>query len=206
MITRTNTKTAVALLLAATALAGCGDGDEAADVPAPTTVASTPVDASVPAVTPETKKIAASDEGKWATQLCTEMAGKVGQIKPPTIDDASPEGTQKGLVAFFDEVVKQQGAQLSTMKSVGPPPGDKAGAEWKTAMTNLRKVRSEVTTVKDDLEATTPGNKAELAKQISGLGKQLESLGAYGGPIGELKASKNVGAALSVEPACAKVS
>lgn len=200
-------KTAVALLCAATALAGCGDdGDEAADVPAPTTVASTPGSTPAVAETPETKKIAASAEGKWATKLCTEMVGKVGQIQPPVIDDASPEGTQKGLIAFFGEVVEQQGAQIATLKSVGPPPGDKAVAEWEKAVTKLREVRREVTTVKKDLEATTPGSKAELAKQMSGLGKQLESLGSYGGPIADLKASKKVGAALGVEPACAKVS
>lgn len=191
---------AVALLAVAGLLAGCGD-----DKKEGANAGSTPAAAATTDTAATTAAVATTPEGSWASKLCTEMASRAKELQPPSIEGASPEATKKALIAFFVSVGDQLGDQIDAIEEIGPPPGDDA-AGWKAAVKRMKKTEDGVGDIRKSLRAASPKSSADINKIIADLSGQMQTLTKYQGPVADLSKDKALAAALSAEPACAKVS
>lgn len=192
---------AVAFLAVAGLLAGCGDDKGEAENPNVTPPGAT-------ATTPSADDVAAiatTPEGTWASKLCTEMASRAKEVQPPDVAGGSPEATKKALVAFFVSVGGQLGDQINAIEEIGPPPGDDP-AGWKAAVKRMKKTEAGVEDIRKSLRASSPKSSEDIDKIVADLGEQMQTLTQYEGPVADLSKDKALAAALSAEPACAKVS
>ncbi len=184
----------LAAVLAAGALAGCGDDKKEGATPTPTSADQAQASK---ASTPETS---------WAAKLCTTMAGKAKTVQPPKVDASSPAATKKALITFFSDVGEQLNDQVDTVKEVGPPPTDEAKAAWNKAVDRMSDVENEVAKIRKGLRAADYQNAADVNAVVEDLGKQMNKLTQYQGPVAELSENKALSEALVNEPACSKVS
>lgn len=205
---RANAKLLAVALAATTAFAGCGSDDNTntsnsgsgADASTPTSLAQAAT--ATPMPTSPAESAGATDTQKWAKDVCAKLADATTAVKPPEVNPSTPKETKASLKAFFDQIAEQLDKQGSALKKVGPPPGPNGKAEYKKALAKLDEVQTAVERVAVSTKNASANNAAQMQELMTELGKQLQSLANYEGPISELMQTKSVGKQLSAEPAC----
>ena len=210
-------KACAAAVLAAAMLVGCGSDDEPAEkadaAPAGTTIPKSP---SQTATTEEEKKEAkaqeaalakevsadSSAERAWAKKLCTAMADTSEPLTPPTLEAAEVGTTQNSLARFFTQAQKQLEAQVTTLEKVGAPPNGRASTEWTQAVGGMETISQQLGVVQKSVKAAKLDNQKDLEKFTTDLGKQMDVLSNYPGPIAVLLPNPEIGPALEAEPRC----
>lgn len=193
MLTR-NTRAAAVALLLAVGFAGCGDDADKSGASADGGSASSEQ------VVPPTP------EENWAKEVCTAIAKQVKEVQPPRVESNDPADTQKALVTFFSQVGGQLEGQVEAIKTVGPPPDAATKAEWEKAVEGLEKTNAKITGIRKELRGANPKSSEDIDKIVASLSKDMQVLTQYDGAIAELKKNKQLGTALTTEPACASVS
>jgi hypothetical protein len=195
---------ALVALCATTALAGCGSKDK--DTPTPTAAASTPTfpaDTPTPTGPSPADAPGASPTVKWAKATCAKLVGAQKAVQPPQVSPSTPDDTKKSLTTFFGQLSDQLGAQADVLKEAGAPPGPNGRKAYAAALAKLAVVQAKVDKVQAQVKSSDAGSEKEMQVLIASLGKTLESMASYEGPISELMATRSLGDALSAEPACA---
>lgn len=214
-------RAAAAVLAATAALAGCGGSDEpeqkADAAPAGTTIPQAP---SQVATTEEQKKEAkakeaalakevsekGSEERAWAKELCSAMSNASKPLTPPNVGADEVDTTQRSLTRFFSQAQDQLGVQIKTLESVGAPPNNRASTEWQQAVGGLKTIRQQLGVVQKSVAAAKLENQKDLETFTTDLGRQMEALSNYPGPIAILSPNPEIGPALQAEPGCRKLS
>lgn len=199
----------VAALCVATALAGCGDKKKdattASTPPAATTVATTPEETPTPVATSPSKSPTATPTEIWVHDTCDKLSKSTKALQPPTVQGTTPEKTKESLQAFFGQLATQLGNQQDALKAAGPPPGPNAQREYKKALAQLTKVEAKIKVVADRVKAADVSSAAEVQALVADLGKSLQVMSNYDGPIAQLMKTNSLGKALAAEPACASL-
>lgn len=214
-------KAAAAALLVAATFAGCGgsddDGEQADAAPAGTTIPQSP---SQTATTEEEQKEAKakeqalakeisakeSPERAWAKKLCTAMAGAAKPLTPPNLEAPNVETTQQSLARFFTQAREQLGVQVETLEKVGAPPNDRASTEWQQAVGGMETIQQQLGVVQKSVKAAKLDNQKDLEEFTTDLGKQMDVLSNYPGPIAILTPNPEIGPAIQAEPRCRNLS
>jgi hypothetical protein len=198
-------RSAVALVATAGLLAGCGDSDtdpvgSTTDAPAATTAAVTAT--PIPTLSAKDKKELASPNGKWATSVCNGLVKGTLELQPPNVDPANPASTRTSLISFFKQVGDQLEGQVKVLKDAGKPP---TGIDtYKSSIRRLEKIKRSVRELGENVEESNATSEADITAVVAGLGKQMNALSSYGGPVVDLSKNKDLAKVLSAEPACAK--
>ncbi len=185
-----------ALVALSLGVASCGD-----DGVRP--VGSTP---AAPTSTPVKSEKSSTPRAEWVLAACKSLAKVNASVQPPAIQPSTPQKTKQSLERFYTDLSSVLSEQEKALAAVGEPPGRNAGRDYSETVTRLKDVQAQLTQLKGRVSAADLKTADDLNDLLEVLGRRMQKMASYQGPVADLVQSRALGKAIGRESACSKLS
>lgn len=187
---------ALAALAALTAgVASCGDDG----VRPVSSTASETTTASAP------PKKSSTPRAEWVLAACNSLSKVNASVEPPAIQPSTPQKTKQSLERFYTDLSSVLSEQEKALAAVGEPPGRNAGRDYTETVTRLKDVQTQLTELKGRVAAADLKTADDLNDLLEVLGRRMQKMASYQGPVADLVQSRALGKAIGRESACSKL-
>lgn len=176
--------------------AGCGD-----DGVRP--VASSPKDDAKSTATPAKSS---TPRAEWVLATCRGLGQINASVQPPSVQPSSPSDTKASLERFYNDLSKVLSEQEKALAAVGTPPGANARRDYRETLGRIRDVQAQLAELKGRVQASDLKTADDLNELLEALGRRMQKMASYQGPMADLIRSRALGKAIDREPACSKLS
>lgn len=140
-------------------------------------------------------------EVAWAAKVCGVLT-KDGPLPVPKIDSANVLESKASLIKLLDGISTRMRKLETGLQGVGAPPVANGEALYATAMANLTRTHSTVTTASKNLNRAKVSDKKSLQRAIGRIGLAFGQYRDYQGPQQDFGKDPKLGAAFSKAPGC----
>lgn len=177
-------------------VASCGDDGVRPVATTATEAPSTPVKPAK----------SSTPRAEWVLATCRSLARVNDSVQPPSVQPSTPQKTKESLERFYTDLAAVLTEQEKALVAVGEPPGRNAGRDYREMLTRLKDVQTQLTELKGRVSAADLKTADDLNDLLEVLGRRMQKMATYQGPIADLVKSRALGASIGRESACSKLS
>lgn len=149
----------------------------------------------------DAKKDHAGPEVAWAGKICTTMA-QTSALSVPKLNSADVLKDKKSLAKLLDGIAKRMATLEMNLQGVGAPPVPNGKQLFTTAMGNLTRTHSSVSTASKRLQKAKVTDKKSLQTAVKQVGTVFAQYNTYQGPQQDFRKDPKLNAAFTKAPAC----
>ncbi|MFD0684244.1 hypothetical protein [Actinomadura fibrosa] len=140
-------------------------------------------------------------EVAWAGKVCGAM-NTGGNLSVPKIDNADVLKSRASIVKLLDDISQRMRKLETGLQGVGAPPVANGKALYTTAMGNLTRTHSTVTTASKSLHRAKVTDQKSFQRAVGRVGQAFGQFNTYQGPQQDFRKDPALNAAFEKAPAC----
>ncbi|POM25844.1 hypothetical protein BTM25_02270 [Actinomadura rubteroloni] len=138
----------------------------------------------------------------WAGKVCSYLKADTSKVAMPGLDAKNAKEAKDSMLTFMKTMKTRLATQQRNLETAGTPPVASAKPAYNTALANLAKIQTQLTSAIGTLDKAKVTDQKSLTKALSPYTQQLAQFSGYQGPVKDLSTNADLNTAFKDSPQC----